>query len=64
MVNALGDHVIHALFGHDFCLYLRTPEHMINEMVWFWMIGLASLGILIFHRWAGILKTPQSKVED
>ena len=64
VVNALGDHVIHAFFGHEFCLYLRTPEHMIHEAVWLWMIGLSALGILIFHRWAGILKMPQSKVED
>ncbi len=63
-LNHLGDEVIHTLFGHELCLYMRRPETMIREKVWFWMFGLAALMIVIFHRWAVILRTPQSKVEE
>ena len=63
-LNHFGDGAIHTLFGHDICLYLRRPENLIHEKGWLWILGSAALGIAIFHRWAGILKTPQSKVEE
>ncbi len=63
-IDTVLDAILLPLFGHEMDQFLKGERFKFPNQVWIWFMILNLSAVFLLNRWARILKTPMSKVEE